>query len=141
MDYLTYFRFIPLFGVLLVIYIILAASGIDFSDAATGVFSIPLLSGGTWSPRSSELFVIVGLVALYIEILKATKTGTGSIIEHVLSTLVFALYLVLFLTWKTAGSSTFLILALMSLFDVIAGFTITIVAARRDLNVMGNNNS
>lgn len=141
MDFLTYFRVIPLFGVLLIVYIILAVSGVDFSDTATGVFSIPLLSGGTWSPRSSELFVIVGLVALYMEVLKATKTGTNSILEHVFSTLVFALYLVLFLTWKTAGSSTFLILALMALFDVIAGFTISIVAARRDLNMMGNNSN
>jgi len=126
------FKFIPLFGVLLLIYIVLALVGVDFRDTAGPLFSVTLLSGGIWSPRANELFVIVGLVALYIEVIKATKTSTASIIEHTLSTLVFMVYLILFLIWSVAGTSTFLILALMSLFDVVAGFTVTIVAARRD---------
>ena len=59
----------------------------------------------------------------------------ASVIDHSMSTLVFIIFLVEFLTVKGAGNSTFLILGLMSLFDVIAGFTVTIVAARRDFAV------
>ena len=68
-----------------------------------------------------------------MEIFKATRTSMASVIDHTLSTLVFVAFIIEFVLVKGAGTSTFLILGLMSLFDVIAGFTVTIVAARRDI--------
>ncbi len=137
MDYLKIILTIPLFGVLLIIYLILVSSGVDFSAAATPLFSMSLMSGASWSPTSSDILIVFGVIILYVEIVKSTRTGTASTIEHVLSTFVFITFLVLFLTWGIAGTSTFLILALMSLLDVIAGFTITIATARRDMNWAG----
>lgn len=134
---LKYLSMIPLFALLLLTYIILATLGINFSDQADGIFSMSLFSGATFSPTMGDLFVILAVALLFIEILKATKTGTATIIEHVSSMFTFILYLVLFLLWSKAGTSTFFILSMMSLLDVIAGFTVTIVAARRDIGLGG----
>lgn len=137
MGYLRYISMIPLFSVLLIIYLILAASGVNFSHTAEGLFSMPLLSGAKFSATASDLFVIIGVFTLYIEIFKSTRATTTEIVEHVLSMFTFIVYLVLFLGWSKAGTSVFLVLCLMSLLDVVAGFTISIVAGRRNLNVVG----
>jgi hypothetical protein len=58
-----------------------------------------------------------------------------SIIDHVLSLLVFIIFLVEFIMSTKATTSTFLLLTVISLVDVIAGFAITIRAAQRDIAV------
>jgi len=135
MDSFKYIIAIPFFGILLLLYLMLGMSGVDFSAP---VMEMTLWSGALWKPTTGDLFVMLGVVTLYLEILKATKTGTASIVEHVASMFVFILYLILFIVMGVAGTSTFLILSLMSLLDVIAGFTITIIASRRDLNMAGS---
>jgi hypothetical protein len=46
--------------------------------------------------------------------------------------IVFVACLILFLIWDRAATSTFFLLMLMAMTDVIAGFSVTINAARRD---------
>jgi len=48
---------------------------------------------------------------------------------------VFTAYLIEFLLVQAAGTGVFLVLTLMSLLDLIAGFTVTLGAARRDLTI------
>lgn len=123
---------------LLIIVFLLYNAVVFFGSAATldhGVFSTHLMSGAQWSLTIADLLLIVGLLLLYIEIFKATRTSVSSVINHTLSMLVFVAFIVEFITWDRAGNSTFLILGLMSLMDVVAGFTVTIVAARRDFAV------
>jgi hypothetical protein len=67
--------------------------------------------------------------------LKATRTGTASVIEHSLSVLVFVAFLVEFIVVPGAGTPTFMILTVMAFLDVVAGFSISIFAARRDLAI------
>ena len=83
----------------------------------------------------SDLYIILGVLVLYIEVFKSTRTGVSSVIDHTLSMIVFVLFLIEFLVVKDCGTSTFFILGLMSLLDVIAGFTVSIVAARRDFSL------
>ncbi|MCV6637868.1 hypothetical protein [Candidatus Albibeggiatoa sp. nov. NOAA] len=132
MSPLKLFSLIPLFAVLLIIYLVMMMSGVDFSAAAEPLFSATLLSGAEWAPTISDILIILGVVLLYIEIFKSTRTGTTSIIEHGISMATFLAFLIIFLTIKDAGTPTFLILTLMSLLDVVGGFTVTISAARRD---------
>ena len=99
------------------------------------VSSITLPSGAVWTMRGGDVFVAFGLLALYVEMLKSTRTGTSSVIEHSLSVLVFVLFLIEFIVVPGAGTATFLLLTLMALLDVIAGFSISISAARRDLAI------
>lgn len=96
---------------------------------------IEMVSGARWSFPMGDLMIVVGLVVLFIEVVKATRTTASSIMDHVLSTVVFIVYLVEFLTVKQAASSVFFVLMVISLIDVLAGFTITIRGARRDLTM------
>ena len=99
----------------------------------TQVLSMNLPSGALFSLSAGELAVVIGLVFLYFELFKSTRTGNSSILDHVLSLSVFVLALVEFLLLKAAGSAPFLLLLLMCFIDVIAGFTISISVARRDV--------
>ncbi len=131
------FKSIPLFAFLLAIYDLVAMSGKNTPGFGleAPVFSHVIPSGVTFSFNVAELLVMVGVAVLYIEIFKATRVSTASIVDHLFSMLVFVAYLVEFLVWPMAGTPTFLILTLMSFLDVVAGFTVTISTARRDLAV------
>ena len=67
--------------------------------------------------------------------LKSTNIGRASVVEHMLSTLVFVIFLVEFLLVGAAASSVFFILMIMAIFDVVAGFTVSISSATRDVSV------
>ena len=91
----------------------------------------------SWSLTWSDLFLVGGLVCLFFEVIKSTNTGRSSVMEHMASTALFVVFLVEFLLYAPAASSTFFILMIMALVDVIAGFTISITGAGRDVT-MGN---
>lgn len=109
--------------------------GVFPADLDQAVLAVQLPSGAIWQPSYGDLMLVLGLVALFIEIFKSTRTTDTSIIDHVLSTFVLTGYLVMWLIDPWAGNSYFLLLTLMALIDVIAGFTVTIAAARRDIEV------
>jgi len=93
------------------------------------------MSGAHWSPTMGDLFVIMGTLLLFVETIKATRTSLVSNVENSLSMLVFIVYLILFIVMPSAGTSTFLILTLMSLLDALGGFIISTTSARRDVNL------
>lgn len=129
--------YLPLFFVLLIIYHIMTMLGVNFGQTEQSLFSIPLPSGAKWQLNPSDIFILVGVITLYIEIIKSTRTGTATIIEHGLSMLVFLAFLMYFLFVESAGTSALLAVTMMSLLDVIAGFTITVASARRDFSMGG----
>jgi hypothetical protein len=128
-------RAVPLFILPLAIYNLMMLSGDIQASLAAELFSVSLMSGANWSFSMHDTFVIGGVLVLYFEIFKATGTGMASVLDHTLSMLVFIVFLVEFLVVEACGTSTFFALALMALLDVIAGFTVSIVAARRDFAV------
>lgn len=99
------------------------------------VFRIPLIHGDAWVMNMGDLMVMLALVLLFFEILKATRVGATSVIDHLLSTFVFIAYLVEFLVVKNAAHSVFFILMTIALVDVLAGFTVSIRSATRDVSV------
>ena len=123
---------IPLLTIPLLAYVVFAAAGAEFGAAR---FDVPLPSGGVWQITLGDILLTVGLGLLFFEILKATRTGGASVIDHAFSMMVFVACLILFLIWDRAATSTFFLLMLMALIDVIAGFSVTINAARRDHSV------
>lgn len=129
----TFYRQVPLIGVLAVIYLILAAV---FETALNrNIFNLALPSGAPWAFGVRDLFLVLGLLLLYLEILKSTRTGRGQIVEHIVSMMVFVGCLLLFLLVRQTGSTTFLLITVMAAIDVVAGFTVSIVAARRDMEI------
>jgi len=101
------------------------------------IFHMPIISGDSLAFSRGDLFVLFTIVALFVEVLKSTNTGAISLLNHGLSTAVMVLCMVLLLIARGFGTSTFLFITLLTLFDVVGGFVITIIAARRDLSVGG----
>lgn len=131
------FRAIPLFIIPFALYNLLLVGDDINGTLQSTLFSMGLMSGAQWVFSMSDLFIIGGVLVLYIEIFKSTGTGIKSVIDHTLSVLVFIAFLIEFLVVASAGTSTFFVLTLMALLDVVAGFTVSIVAARRDFAVGG----
>jgi hypothetical protein len=90
---------------------------------------------------------VIGILMLFVEILKSTRIGNRSIVDHMLSLVLLLGMLAEFMTVRSAATSTFFLLTAMSLVDVVAGFSITIRTAQRDIgydpvhNIGNNNNS
>jgi len=103
------------------------------------VFTVEMISDARWTMVVGDLTIAVAILFLFFEILKATRTSSGSIIDHALSTVVFIIYLIEFLTVATAAHSVFFILTVIALVDVVAGFSVTITSARRDFGWGGSN--
>ena len=93
-------------------------------------FAIP--SGRTVIVTVADILLLGGVVSLWVEVFKATRTSIASIVDHALSLVVFVIFLIEFLIVKEVGNTTFLILTLMAFADVVTGFTVTISTAKRD---------
>ena len=99
------------------------------------LFSVRMLSGADMGFSLSDLLLMFAVLLLFVEVLKATRIGMRSIIDHMLSLLLFIVMMAEFLMSTKAATSTFLLLTVMCFVDVIGGFSITIRAARRDIAI------
>jgi hypothetical protein len=113
----------------------LAAGQHDMGAVLAQKFSILLFSGDAWSITISDLFLALGLAMLFVETVKATRATKREILNHALSMLTFIGALVEFIVLKGFGTSTFFLITAMALFDVVAGYSIAIVASRRGVAV------
>ncbi|MFD2647590.1 hypothetical protein ACFSX5_07290 [Devosia albogilva] len=100
-----------------------------------GLFAIPMPSGMPWAITAGDFLLVVGIILLFVEVLKSTNTARTSIVEHMLSMVLFVLFLSEFLLVGAASSSVFFLLMVMSLIDVVAGFTVSITSASRDVSM------
>jgi len=133
---MRWLRAIPIPALVLLAYNALVLLDGDPTTTLTAtVIGVPLASGATFTLTAGEILILGGVFALFIEIVKATRSSMASAVDHALSALVFAAYLVEFLLVKAAGTGVFLVLTVVSFLDLIAGFTVTIGAARRDLTI------
>lgn len=136
---------VPLFGVMLTSYVFILGifyyNSPDVQPMDFVVLNIYLPSNFVFSSgqictiRVGDVAVLLGLVILFIEIQKSADASDTTIVEHVLSLFVFIFYMIAFLLAPMVANSTFLILTIMSLIDVLAGVTITINTARRGFTV------
>lgn len=128
----------PLLLIPFVLYNLIAfgfvgASGSTPFDAQ--VFSMNMMSGGVFTLSLGELLLLLSLVLMFFEIIKSSRTSNASVIDHLLSTLVFVAFLVEFLLVKSAVTPVFFLLMIMALVDVLAGFSVSIRSAGRDVNL------
>ena len=99
------------------------------------IIVLSMISGAIWSMALGDLFIVIALVVLFFEILKATRTGPGNLVNHMLSMLVFIAFLVEFLLVRDAATQVFFILMTIALIDVIGGFAVSIRSAGRDVSI------
>ena len=110
------------------------------------VFTIPLMSEPTVPPvfdrsiavTTGDLIVAIGMLLLYVEVVKAARPGGKSIMDHLLSFILFVAMAAELLLVPRAASSTLLLLSVISFVDVLTGISIrpareeTIVLEHRD---------
>jgi hypothetical protein len=100
--------------------------------------SVPMPAGGShWTVSWGDLFIFFGLLVLFFELVRATNTNKVAIINHSLSMILFIICLVEFLLVPGFATSTFALITTMTLLDVLAGFIVTIVTARKDFDFAG----
>lgn len=99
------------------------------------MFSVSMMSGGVWSMTLGDVLIVVALILLFAEMLKSTRTSNASVVDHLLSTFVFVAFLVEFLLVRGAAHSVFFTLMVIALVDVLAGFSVSLRSAGRDLNM------
>jgi hypothetical protein len=104
-------------------------------EFSTPLFNVPLLSGRSMSVNTGDVLVILAVLLLYLEILKATRLSSKTIMDHVLSMILFLGMAIEFIAVQRAATSTFLILVALAFVDVIGGFTISIRTAQRSVTV------
>lgn len=102
------------------------------------VASFDMISGAEFVLTRGGMLVIIALALLFIEILKATRTAQSTILDHLLSTVVFIAYLVQFIVDPFAATTTFFICTVIAFLDVVAGYSISIRVATRDVTFGGH---
>lgn len=131
-------RSLPLMVIAFIMYnvVVLLGGGSAANDYGLRdvIFSLPSVRGDArWSFTTGDLIILVTLLLLFVEIIKATYTSTASLLDHGLSMLVFIACLIEFLLVDKAFTSVFFTVMVATLIDVIAGYTIGIRVARRDI--------
>jgi len=111
------------------------AAGHDAVSLLGQAITVKVFSGDAWKITAGDGLVTLALTLLFIETVKATRTSNREILNHALSLLTFIGAVVEFIVLKGFGTSTFFLIAAMCLFDVVAGYTISIIAAKRDFNM------
>ena len=96
---------------------------------------IHMISGADWTFTPGELLIGVSIIILFFEMLKSTRLTTRTIIDHMLTTVLFIAMIVEFLLVQRAATGTFFLLLVISVVDGIGGFTITIRTAQREVTV------
>jgi hypothetical protein len=99
-------------------------------------FALKMFSGDVWRITVSDLFVLGSLLMLFIEVVRAARASSREVLNHAFAMLTFCIALVEFIVLKGFSTSAFFLITAMCMFDVVAGYTISIVSARRDLAVL-----
>jgi hypothetical protein len=131
MQYILSF---PALALVIIVFNLLGFTG-GMIDAESLYLEAVLPSTAEFYLKFGDLFILAGLIALFFEIIKAARLGAGTIVDHMLSTATFIVALVEFLLVPFCGTATFFFLMIMALIDVVAGFTVSILSARRDYSV------
>lgn len=97
------------------------------------LFHIGMPNGGTWTFWLGDLVLLIALILLGLELVKATYTRGAGLADQALSVIVFVIFLIEFLLVEKAASSLFFLLTVIAALDVIIGSIIGIRTARRDI--------
>ena len=100
---------------------------------ATGIFQVRLFSDALWSLNWGDLMVFVGLLALLGEVFRSTSMARGAVANHLFSIIVLVIYVIEFVVVADAANSTFFILMIIALIDVLTGVVVAIRMATRDI--------
>ncbi len=135
-----FFRFMPLFAFMLLIYVVIELS---VSNIRSVIFTI-----GTYSLTWVEIMYLLATITAMSELLRVSKPGIDNTKEALLMGGVWVIYLVLFLLGATRtevfsifSNTEFLMLTIMSLAQVILAFMINARTLKRTIDYTGDDAS
>jgi hypothetical protein len=109
----------PLLLIPFVLYnMIIFLLNMPFSEV---VFSIPLMSERRLPVTTGDLLVMLGMLLLYVEVLKAARLGSKGVMDHVLSFALFVGMAAELVLVPRAMTTTLLLLTALAFVDVIIG--------------------
>jgi hypothetical protein len=117
----------------IVAFIFLMAGDIWTARAAT----VHMMSGQDWVLTWEDVLIAFSIFLLWVEIIKSTRMGMRTIMDHILAMVLFVAMLVEFLLVQRAGTSTFFLLMAIALVDVLAGFIVSIRSSQRQVEIEG----
>jgi hypothetical protein len=126
----------PLLLVSFAIYNIIAflMPGVSWTGTLT---TVHVVSGGDWTMSAGDMLIALSILLLFGEMMKSTRIGMRSVVDHGLSLLLFLAMIVEFLLVPQAATGTFFLLLVIGLVDVMGGFAVTLRTSQRDLTVEG----
>lgn len=131
--------FVPFLIIPLILYNVFAFGflGEGASSWTAALVEVNMVSGTVFRLDLGSTLILVALILLFFEVLKATRIGSITIWDHMLSTFVFVAYLLEFILVGAAATSVFFVLTVIALIDLLAGFAVSLRAATRDVAIDG----
>jgi hypothetical protein len=108
--------------------------GVSWTGTLT---TVHMVSGGDWTMSAGDMLITIAILMLFGEMMKSTRIGIRTVVDHGLSLLLFLGMLIEFLLVRQVATATFFLLLVISFVDVIGGFAVTLRSAQRDLTVEG----
>lgn len=126
----------PLLLVPFAIYNIVAflMPGVSWTGTLT---TVHMVSGVDWTMSLGDMLIVLAVLLLFGEMMKATRIGMRTVVDHGLSLVLFLAMLVEFILVEQTATATFFLLLVICFVDVLAGFAVTLRSAQRDLSVEG----
>jgi hypothetical protein len=97
--------------------------------------TLHLMSGEDWVPSWQDALLAFSLFLLWIEVAKAARMGSRTVMDHILAVLLFLVMVGEFLFVARAATSAFFLLTAIALIDILCGFVVGTRASSRTIEV------
>ena len=99
------------------------------------VTTVRMISGQDWVVTWEDALIALSILLLAVEIIKSTRVGMRAIVDHMLAMALFIAMLVEFLLVDRAATSTFFLMMIITLVDVLVGFTVSVRSSQRQVEI------
>ena len=100
------------------------------------VVDVTLVSGQQWTLSYSDLIVAFAIVLMLFSILRTASTSRMTVLGNMVMVLVLCVYIVMFLVWRDAGTSTFFLLTMIALIDTLSTVSVSLVASHSNVDAV-----
>ena len=99
----------------------LDASGLGARLGAP-IVDLRIGAGGNWPVSIADLLIAATVIVMFVELVKSTHSRRVALVNHILSIVLFIACLAEMLLLAAFATSSFFLITLMVLLDVVAGF-------------------
>jgi len=97
------------------------------------VSTVHMVSGADWTMSAGDMLLVLAILLLFGEIMKSTRIGVRTVVDHALSLILFLGMIVEFILVKQAATATFFLLLALNLavrhrFPALVGLALGLAA-------------